>query len=89
MGLSKLSCVSDTSSNVAVALDGEVFDVSAGTGASTYGPGGSYSIFAGKDAARAFVTGCFKTHLTYDLRGLTEKELGVRDHGLRADYDEY
>lgn len=36
--------------------------------------GGSYNHFAGKDAARAFVTGCFKSHSTYDLRGLSEKE---------------
>lgn len=32
---------------------------------------------AGKDAARAFVTGCFETHLTHDLRGLTPTELEV------------
>ncbi|KAK4047751.1 hypothetical protein OIV83_005259 [Microbotryomycetes sp. JL201] len=60
---------------VYVALDGDVFDVSSGNGPSTYGPGGSYHHFAGKDAARAYVTGCFKTHLTHDLRGLTPKQL--------------
>ncbi|KAK4056885.1 hypothetical protein OIO90_002135 [Microbotryomycetes sp. JL221] len=60
---------------VYVALDGDVFDVSSGTGQTTYGPGGSYHHFAGKDAARAYVTGCFKTHLTHDLRGLTKKQL--------------
>jgi hypothetical protein len=52
-----------------------VYDVS--SSAKTYGPGGGYNIFAGKDAARAFVTGCFKTHLTYDTRGFGEKELKV------------
>lgn len=34
---------------------------------------------AGKDASRAFVTGCFQPHhLTHDLRGLTGEELVVR-----------
>ncbi|KAI5477990.1 hypothetical protein MNV49_005682 [Pseudohyphozyma bogoriensis] len=56
-----------------IAIDGDVYDVSAAP--KTYGPGGGYSFFAGKDAARAYVTGCFKDHLTHDLRGLSEKEL--------------
>lgn len=36
---------------------------------------------AGKDAARAFGTGCFQTHQTHDLRGLTESELRVSHVG--------
>ena len=32
----------------------------------------------GKDAARAFATGCFKEHQTHDIRGLDEDELQVR-----------
>ncbi|KAL1665622.1 cytochrome b5-like heme/steroid binding domain-containing protein [Schizophyllum commune] len=62
---------------VYLAIDGEVYDVSKG---SAYRPGGSYSFFAGKDAARAFGTGCFKTHLTHDLRGLSESELKGIQH---------
>ncbi|POY74856.1 hypothetical protein BMF94_2129 [Rhodotorula taiwanensis] len=60
-----------------LAFDGDVFDISDG-GMRNYGPGGAYHQFAGKDAARAFVTGCFKTHLTHDLRGLTRDQLAAR-----------
>ena len=34
---------------------------------------------AGKDAARAYGTGCFQTHLTHDLRGLSDSEMRVRE----------
>lgn len=44
--------------------------------------GASYNHFAGKDGARAFVTGCFQTHLTHDIRGFSDKEQKVR---LRLD----
>ncbi|KAI0079733.1 cytochrome b5 [Panus rudis PR-1116 ss-1] len=67
----------DESKPIYLAIDGDVYDVSAGR--ATYGPGGSYHIMAGKDAARAFATGCFATHQTHDLRGLSEKEM----QGLR------
>ncbi|RPA97269.1 cytochrome b5 [Choiromyces venosus 120613-1] len=53
-----------------VAVNGSVFDVSASP--QTYGPGGSYGFFSGRDASRAFVSGCFKDDLTWDLRGLEE-----------------
>lgn len=49
-----------------------------------YDRGSSYSCHltlavyrAGKDAARAFATGCFKEHQTHDLRGLDEDEQRV------------
>lgn len=32
---------------------------------------------AGIDAARSFGTGCFETHRTHDLRGLTDEEFQV------------
>ncbi|KAG8451826.1 hypothetical protein GDO86_003862 [Hymenochirus boettgeri] len=40
-----------------LAILGKVFDVQKGS--KHYGPGGSYSFFAGKDASRAYVTGDF------------------------------
>ncbi|KAG0759387.1 hypothetical protein G6F29_004453 [Rhizopus arrhizus] len=63
----------DPSLPIYLAIDGEVFDVTKGRG--WYGKGGSYHHFSGKDAARAYVTGCFQDHLTHDLRGLNENEL--------------
>ena len=42
-----------------------------------YGPGGSYHFFAGRDAARAFVTGCFQEDQTPDLRGVEEMFIPV------------
>ncbi|PBK73043.1 cytochrome b5 [Armillaria solidipes] len=60
-----------------LAIDGEVYDVTKGK---AYQPGGSYHHFAGVDGARAFGTGCFQTHRTHDLRGLTESELKGVQH---------
>lgn len=72
-----------------VAVRGDVFDVSSGR--LFYGPGGGYSMFAGKDASRAYVTGCFKTHLTHDTRGLSENELKALDswHAFYANHRDY
>ncbi|OCH95869.1 cytochrome b5 [Obba rivulosa] len=61
-----------------IAIDGDVYDVSSNR--ATYGPGGSYHFMAGRDAARAYGTGCFATHRTHDLRGLTEKEMQGVQH---------
>jgi len=61
-----------------IAIDGDVYDVSSNR--ATYGPGGSYHFMAGRDAARAYGTGCFGTHRTHDLRGLTEKEMQGVQH---------
>ncbi|KAI8356684.1 cytochrome b5-like heme/steroid binding domain-containing protein [Blakeslea trispora] len=63
----------DPTKPIYLAIDGDVFDVTQGGG--WYGKGGSYHHFSGKDAARAYVTGCFKEHLTHDLRGLSKDQL--------------
>lgn len=57
---------SDPSKPIYVALDGIIYDVT--PGARFYGPGGSYHVLAGKDAARSYVTGCFEDDNS-DLRG--------------------
>lgn len=48
-------------------MNGTIYDVSSNP--RIYGPGGSYNVFAGKDAARGFITGCFAEDATPDLRG--------------------
>lgn len=58
---------SDPSKPIYLALNGTIYDVSSAR--HTYGPGGSYHVFAGKDAARGFITGCFAEDSTPDLRG--------------------
>ncbi|KAG0300076.1 hypothetical protein BGZ98_009504 [Dissophora globulifera] len=63
----------DPSKPIYLAIQGEVFDVSAGR--PYYSKGGGYGFFSGKDASRAYTTGCFQTHLTHDLRGLTPHQL--------------
>lgn len=58
-------------------MNGTIFDVSANR--AIYGPGGSYNFFAGRDATRAFVSGCFKEDLTPDLDGVEEMFIPVDD----------
>ncbi|KAK7613572.1 hypothetical protein BKA81DRAFT_97437 [Phyllosticta paracitricarpa] len=66
---------SDASKPIYLALNGTIYDVSAGR--HFYGPGGGYSFFAGRDAVRAFVTGCFDTDLSPDLRGVEQMYMPV------------
>lgn len=60
----------DLSKPIYVGLNGSIYDVSASP--QTYGAGGGYSFFSGKDAARAFITGCFEEDLTPDMRGVED-----------------
>jgi predicted heme/steroid binding protein len=73
----------DPSLPIYLAVNGSVFDVSANP--MMYGPGGSYHFFAGRDATRAFVSGCFQDDLTPDLAGVEEIFVPVDDEEeLRA-----
>jgi predicted heme/steroid binding protein len=64
---------------VYISILGHVFDVTPGR--ATYGSGGTYSCFAGRDSSRSFVTGCFKEpYLTHDIRGLGEQDVrGIKE----------
>ncbi|KAI6122829.1 cytochrome b5 [Pisolithus thermaeus] len=79
----------DENKPVYLAIDGDVYDVSSNR--RTYGPGGPYRHMAGVDAARSFATGCFATHRTHDLRGLSEEQLQSVKHWKRffADHKTY
>ncbi|EXJ68448.1 uncharacterized protein A1O5_08240 [Cladophialophora psammophila CBS 110553] len=68
---------SDPAKPIYLAINGTIFDVSAGK--HTYGPGGSYEVFAGRDATRAFVTGCFLEDRTGDLRGAEMIYIPIED----------
>lgn len=67
----------DASKPLYLAINGTIYDVT--PGARMYGPGGSYHWFAGVDAARAYVTGCFSTDRTPDMRGVEDMFLPLDD----------
>ncbi|PHH83850.1 hypothetical protein CDD82_42 [Ophiocordyceps australis] len=75
---------SDATKPLYLAINGTIYDVSAGR--HMYGPGGSYSVFAGHDAARAFVTGCFAEDRTPDMRGVEEMFLPLDDAHVDAQW---
>lgn len=60
-----------------VAVNGTIYDVT--PGGRFYGPGGSYHFFAGADATRAFVTSCFDTDISPDLRGVELMYMPIDD----------
>ncbi|KAF2026779.1 cytochrome b5 [Setomelanomma holmii] len=65
----------DPNKPIYLALNGTIYDVSISP--QTYGPGGSYHFFAGRDAARAFLTGCFQEDATPDLRGVEQMYIPI------------
>ena len=63
------------------ALRGRVYDVSAGT--KFYGPGKAYNHFVGRDASRAFATGCRAAEcVSADLDGLSPSQLREVDRWM-------
>ncbi|WOO82392.1 Membrane steroid-binding protein 2 [Vanrija pseudolonga] len=79
----------DPNKPIYISIKGQVFDVSANP--RVYGKGGAYNMMAGRDASRSFVTGCFQTHLTHDLRGFTDQDMASLDHWVKffTDSDKY
>ncbi|KAG8528958.1 uncharacterized protein KY384_006647 [Bacidia gigantensis] len=67
----------DASLPILLALNGSIYDVSASP--HIYGPGGMYHVLSGRDATRAFVTGCFDVDLNGDLRGVEEMFIPIPD----------
>ncbi|KAI2634155.1 cytochrome b5 [Hypomontagnella submonticulosa] len=67
----------DETKPIYLAINGTIYDVSSNR--RTYGPGGSYRFFAGADAARSYITGCFAEDRTPDLRGVEEMYLPLDD----------
>jgi len=65
-----------------VGLNGSIYDVSASP--TTYGPGGSYSFFSGRDAARAFLTGCFAEDLSPDMRGVEDMYIPIESEATKS-----
>ncbi|KAJ4834338.1 Bifunctional protein GlmU [Turnera subulata] len=66
----------DPSKPIYVAIKGRVFDVS--TGKTFYGPGGSYEMFAGRDASRALAKmSKNEEDISASLDDLTDKEKDV------------
>jgi predicted heme/steroid binding protein len=68
---------SDPTKTLYLAINGTIYDVSANP--RIYGPGGGYNVFAGTDASRGFVTGCFADDRTADMRGVEEMFLPLDD----------
>lgn len=61
-----------TNGRILLAIMGSVYDVSRGR--RFYGPKGSYSFFAGRDASRSFVTGKFKEDLNDEVKDFTPEQ---------------
>jgi predicted heme/steroid binding protein len=73
-----------------IAIKGRVYDVSAAR--DMYGVGKPYHVFVGKDATRAFATGCMEEHcMVSSMDGLNEQELKEVDRWveLYQNHDKY
>jgi len=77
----------DGKSPIYIAVYGKIYDVSSNR--RIYGPGGSYGFFAGRDAIRAYATGCFDKVecLTGDVSGLTTSQMNSVKHWVDFYHD--
>ncbi|KAJ8544157.1 hypothetical protein K7X08_028668 [Anisodus acutangulus] len=67
---------SDSQKPLLMAIKGHIYDVS--TSKMFYGPGGSYAMFAGRDASRALAQLSFKPEdINGNLEGLSDAELEI------------
>ncbi|CAK8533070.1 unnamed protein product [Lathyrus sativus] len=67
---------SDKSKPILISVRGQIYDVSEGR--NFYGPGGSYTMFAGKECSRALALLSFKPQdINGNLEGLAESELTI------------
>lgn len=72
---------SDERAPLYLAIHGRIYDVTAGM--PFYGPGRSYHKLVGKDATRAFCTGCLEPDCLISItRGLTPKQLKEADRWI-------
>ncbi|XP_060183622.1 membrane steroid-binding protein 2-like [Lycium barbarum] len=66
----------DSEKPLLIAIKGHIYDVS--TSKMFYGPGGSYAMFAGRDASRALAQLSFKPEdINGNLEGLSDAELKI------------
>lgn len=74
----------DESKPLYLVVNGTIYDVSVAR--HMYGPGAGYNVFVGRDASRAFVTGCFAEENSGDMRGVEEMYLPLDDPKIDAQW---
>jgi len=84
--LARFNGYDDPSGTILLSIYGRIFDVTSGV--QHYGPQGSYSNLAAKDASRAFATNCYNNDQLHDLRGLTQEQRTTID-GWYKFYNEH
>ncbi|GAX80923.1 hypothetical protein CEUSTIGMA_g8358.t1 [Chlamydomonas eustigma] len=73
---------------VYLAVRGVVYDVTDGT--SFYGPGGAYSVFAGRECSRALAKMAVKvSECTDEITDLTEKQLQTLESWIKRFQNKY
>jgi len=87
--LASMNGVTDTTP-LYISIKGRIYDVSAAR--EMYGPGKSYYAFVGKDATRAFATGCLEEKcISSSMDGLSDSEMKEIDRWVELyhNHDKY